>query len=59
MENNSIFWKEGFEGKAKAGIIFRTFDLNKFMSEIEQKNAEVVGVKFEGNNCELILNAEK
>jgi len=57
MENNTIFWKEGFEGKAKAGIIFRTFDLNKFMSEIEQKNSEVVGVKFEGNNCELILKA--
>tara|TARA_R100000951_G_C2562226_1_gene155988 strand:+ start:145 stop:318 length:174 start_codon:yes stop_codon:yes gene_type:complete len=57
MENNTIFWKEGFEGKAKAGIIFRTFDLNKFMTEIEQKNSEVVGVKFEGNNCELILKA--
>ena len=31
MNNNNIFWKEGFEGKAKAGLIFRTFELNKFI----------------------------
>jgi len=59
MNNNNIFWKEGFEGKAKAGLIFRTFDLNKFMEKVECNDSEIVALKFEGNNCELILNAEK
>jgi len=52
MNNNNIFWKEGFEGKAKAGLIFRTFDLNKFMENVECNDSEIVALKFEGNNCE-------
>jgi hypothetical protein len=49
-----IFWKDGFEGEAEGGIHFRSFDLNKFIEKLEEKD-EVVGIKFEGNNLELII----
>jgi len=51
-----VFWKEGFEGEAKGGMFFRSFDLNKFIEKVESSDEEVVGIKFEGNNLELILN---
>ena len=53
MFQKQVFWKDGFEGKAKGGLIFRSFDLNKFIRKIEEKQ-EVVGIKFEDNNLELI-----
>lgn len=53
MFEKQVFWKDGFEGKAKGGLIFRSFDLNKFIRKIEEKQ-EVVGIKFEDNNLELI-----
>ena len=54
-----IFWKDGWEGKAKGGIYFRAFDLIKFVEKIEHINSEVVGIKLDGNNIELIINEEK
>ena len=56
MFKNEVFWKEGFEGEAKGGMFFRSFDLNKFIEKVESSDEEVVGIKFEGNNLELILN---
>ena len=56
MFKNEVFWKEGFEGEAKGGVFFRSFDLNKFLEKVESSDEEVVGIKFEGNNLELILN---
>ena len=56
MFKNEVFWKEGFEGEAKGGMFFRSFDLNKFLEKVESSDEEVVGIKFEGNNLELILN---
>ena len=56
MFKNEVFWKEGFEGEAKGGMFFRSFDLNKFLEKVESGDEEVVGIKFEGNNLELILN---
>jgi len=55
-----VFWKDGFDGKAKGGIHFRSFDLNKFIKEVEKSetNEEVVGIKFEGNNLELIIKQQ-
>lgn len=51
-----VFWKDGFNGKkAKGCYPFRSFDLNKFMEKIESKEREIVGIKFEGNNCEIIF----
>jgi hypothetical protein len=49
-----IFWKDGFNGGAIGGVYFRSFDLNKFIKKLEEKD-EVVGIKFEGNNVELII----
>ena len=49
-----VFWKDGFEGNAKGGIMFRSFDLNKFIKKVEE-DQEVVGIRFDGNNLELIV----
>ena len=55
MFENEIFWKEGFDGEASGGIMFRSFDLNEFIKKVEERKGEVVGIKFEGNNLELII----
>ena len=61
MFERNIFWKDGFgsnpEDEAKGGIHFRSFDLNKFIKKVESSKdgGEVVGIQFEGNNCELIV----
>ena len=54
MFEQEVFWKDGFEGNAKGGIMVRSFDLNKFIKKVEE-DQEVVGIKFEGNNLELIV----
>ena len=54
MFENEVFWKDGFEGDAEGGIFFRSFDLNKFIKKVEETE-EVVGIKFDGNNLELII----
>ena len=54
MFENEIFWKDKFEGGCTGGIHFRSFDLNKFLRKVEETD-EVVGIKFEGNNLELII----
>jgi hypothetical protein len=52
---NVIFWKDGFEdGEAQGGIFIRSFDLNKFLTKVETDGTEIVGIKFEGNNLEII-----
>jgi hypothetical protein len=55
MSESKIFWKEGFEGKCMGGIMFRSFDLNEFIKKVEERKGEVIGIKFEGNNLELIV----
>jgi hypothetical protein len=52
-----IFWKDGFNGNAKGGFYFRSFDLNKFLEKLETstEGGEIVGLKFEDNNVELIV----
>jgi hypothetical protein len=57
MFENEIFWKEGFEGKCLGGLMFRSFDLNKFIKKVEEDGTEVIGIKFEDNNLELIIKA--
>ena len=59
MFKNQVFWKEDFNGKAKGGVFFRSFDLNKFMERVESSDEEVVGLKFEGNNVEILVNKNK
>ena len=51
-----IFWKDDFEGNCKGGLMFRAFDLNKFIDNLEIKGENVVGIKFDdSNNIELII----
>jgi hypothetical protein len=50
-----IFWLDKFEGEAKGGLMFRAFDLNKFIQKVQADNKKVVGIRFEGNNLELIF----
>tara|TARA_R100000908_G_C3643663_1_gene78694 strand:- start:104 stop:292 length:189 start_codon:yes stop_codon:yes gene_type:complete len=57
MFEDEIFWKENWQGDAKGGIMFRSFDLNKFIRLVEGKD-EVVGIKFDGNNLELIVKKQ-
>tara|TARA_R110000751_G_scaffold112784_3_gene211852 strand:- start:5003 stop:5200 length:198 start_codon:yes stop_codon:yes gene_type:complete len=54
-----VFWKDGFNGKALDGIMFRSFDLNKFLKKVEIDNGhEVVGIQFKDNNVEIIVKKE-
>ena len=55
MFEEQVFWKDGFDGTAKGGLHFRSFDLNQFIKKVEEDGTEVVGIKFEGNNLELIV----
>ena len=50
-----IFWLDKFEGEAQGGLMFRAFDLNKFIQKVQADNKKVVGIRFEGNNLELIF----
>ena len=49
-----IFWLDEFEGQARGGLMFRAFDLNKFIQKVQADDKKVVGIRFEGNNLELI-----
>ena len=53
---NTVFWKDGFDdNEARGGIFIRSFDLNKFLTKLEADGTEeVVGIKFEDNNIEII-----
>ena len=55
---NKIFWKEGFEGKASGGYYFRAFDLVKFFKRLEDDGKEVVGLEFDGNNVDVIVESK-
>jgi len=60
MFEEKVFWKEDFEGKVKGGLMFRSFDLSKFLKKIEnQMGEEVVGFAFEGNNLNILINDNK
>ena len=56
MFENEVFWKDGFTGKAKGGVFFRSFDLNKFFQLVEKEEGEVVGIQFEDNNVGNMLH---
>jgi len=58
---DDVFWKDGSEIKDQVVIPFRSFELNKFIREHVEGGKiplEVIGVKFEGNNVEIICNRE-
>lgn len=57
--NSDVFWKDG-NYEAKGGIYFRSFELNKFLRNLEsEKNMNVVGLRFDENNLEIIVEDKK
>lgn len=65
MENSSyndkIFWREDYNGEGKGGFYFRAVDLTKFFNLVEnsEDGGEVVGLRFEDNNVEIIVKLER
>ena len=59
MFQEQIFWKDGFEGECQGGIFTRAVELKKFLELIEANESgnrgEVVGLRFEDNNLEIII----
>jgi hypothetical protein len=59
MFQYQIFWKDGFEGECQGGIFTRAVELKKFLELIEdgknENGGEVVGLRFEDNNLEIII----
>jgi hypothetical protein len=60
MFDNTIFWKDTFDGeKAQGGIFYRAVDLKKFMELVETNEngngGEIVGIRFDENNLEFIV----
>ena len=48
-----------FPSHDRGGLYFRSFDLSKFLEKIEASDEEVVGLRFEGNELEVLVNANK
>lgn len=62
MFDKKIFWKDTFNGEsARGGIFTRAVDLKKFLELVETNEngngGEVVGLRFDGNNLELIVKS--
>lgn len=54
--NEKIFWADDFEGgPAQGGIFTRSFELKQFLELVEEKGQQVVGLRFDGNNLEVIV----
>ena len=61
MFNEQIFWKETFSGEqAKGGFFTRAVDLKKFLELVEssENGGEVVGLRFDDNNLEVIVKSK-
>jgi hypothetical protein len=61
MFKEQVFWKDGVDAICKGGIFIRAFDLVKFLEKVEadtENGGEVVGLKFDGNNLEIIVRSE-
>jgi len=55
MKKNKTFWKDDVHGQVYGGYYFRAFDLVKFIKKVEDKEGEVVGLEFDGNNVNVII----
>jgi hypothetical protein len=59
MFQEQVFWKDSFDGEAKGGIFTRAVELKQFLELIEANESgnggEVVGLRFDGNNLEIII----
>lgn len=53
--NEKIFWVEDFSGGlAQGGIFTRSFELKEFLERVEESDKQIVGLKFDGNNLEIL-----
>ena len=50
----TIFWKDGFEGKAKGGYYVRN-DLLKFFEKLAKTDQKPAGIVVDGWNMEIIV----
>ena len=55
MKKDKTFWKDDVRGQVHGGYYFRAFDLVKFIKKVENKEGEVVGLEFDGNNVNIII----
>jgi len=58
MFDKHIFWKDDFKDvPAKGGFFVRAVDLKKFLEMVEaaEHGGEVVGLRFDENNLEVIV----
>jgi len=54
------FWLDQWNGVAKGGYYFRSFDLNVFMKKLEDEGkGKVVGLEFEDGNVNVIVEASE
>ena len=53
-----VFWKDGYEGRVRGGIFYRSFDFNKFLGAVELDGKEVVGLNFIGNDVEILVKPD-
>ena len=55
MKKDKTFWKDDVHGQVHGGYYFRAFDLVKFIKKVENKEGEIVGLEFDGNNVNVII----
>jgi hypothetical protein len=61
MFKEQVFWKDGVDAICNGGLFYRAFDLVKFLEKVEadtENGGEVVGLKFDGNNLEIIVKSQ-
>ena len=62
MFDKHVFWKDDFtDGEAKGGFFIRSVDLKKFLESVEAADhgGEVVGIRFDENNLEVIVKPKE
>ncbi len=59
MENEMIFWLDGFAGEAEGGMFIRN-PLIEFFKKLEEKNINPVAIKYDGTwNLEILTEKKE
>ncbi len=57
-KEKQIFWLDGWDGKARGGLYFRS-DLSKLIEKAEGAGAKAVGIVVDGTwNIELLMDTD-
>ncbi len=59
-----MFWKDSVSSNSRGyefqgGFYYRTFELNKFIKKLSEEKGEVVGLRIDGNNMEIIIKGKE